>query len=95
MAARNNPTIRNVGLDIDHSDMVAGGETLSLNGQAVGVVNSPCYSHRMQKSLALGHVSPDVSKGAVLSLSGEGIDTTATVVELPFYDKEKKNTHAE
>lgn len=95
MAARNNPTIRNVGLIIDHPDMVAGGETLSLDGQAVGVVNSPCYSHRMQKSLALGHVSPGVSDGAVLSLSGDGIDTTATVVELPFYDKEKRNTHAE
>ena len=87
--------ILNVGLVIDHSGIVTGEETLSLNGKAVGVINSPCYSHRMAKSLALGHVNPSVaSEGPLLEVSGSGIDTTATMANLPFYDPQKTRTHA-
>jgi aminomethyltransferase len=95
LAAKGNEKIRNVGLDIDHSDMVNGGETLSLNGQDVGTVNSPCHSHRLGKSLALAHVSPDAaSPGTQLQVKGDGIDTTATVVAMPIYDPHKARTHA-
>lgn len=93
MVAKGNETLRNVGLIVDHDDMLAGGEELSLNGTPVGTVNSPCYSHRMQKSLALGHVKPDVPVGTVLKVTGDGIDTTATVSKLPFYDPGKTRTH--
>ena len=93
--AEGNEKILNVGLVIDHSDMVKGEETLSLNGDAVGVINSPCYTHRMAKSLALGHVIPSAaSEGTVLQASGGGIETTATVASLPFYDPKKTRTHA-
>ncbi|MEM7173161.1 MAG: aminomethyltransferase family protein, partial [Pseudomonadota bacterium] len=95
-AAEGHKKILNVGLDIDHSDMVAGGETLSHNGEAVGPVNSPCYSHRLGKSLALGHVSPAAAApGTILSLSGDGIETTAQVVAMPIYDPQKARTHAD
>lgn len=94
LSAKGNEKVINVCLDIDHSDMVAGGETLSLDGQNVGVVNSPCYSHRLQKSLALGHVQPNIEEGSVLIVTGEGIDTTATVVASPIYDPIKSKTHA-
>lgn len=95
MAAKDTPKIANVCLVIDHSEMVAGGEALTLNGEDAGIVNSPCYSHRMAKSLALAHVTPQASApGTVLSVKGEGIDTTATVVAMPLYDPEKSKTHA-
>ena len=94
MAARGQEALRNVGLVIDHDDMVAGGETLLLDGTAVGTVNSPCYSHRMGKSLALAHVKPDLPDGTVLRVEGDGIDTTATLSPLPFYDPGKTRTHA-
>jgi len=94
MAAKGSEKVNNVCLDIDHTDMVAGGETLSLDGQAVGVINSPCYSHRMGKSLALGHIRPDISAGSVLAVTGEGLQTTATVVPSPIYDPQKLRTHA-
>lgn len=94
MASKGKEAINNVCLDISHSDMVAGGETLSLDGQDVGVVNSPCYSHRLGKSLALAHVDPSVGVGATLKLAGDGIDTTASVVAMPIYDPRKANTHA-
>lgn len=94
MAAKGAERINNVCLDIDHSDMVEGGESLSLNGKDVGVINSPCHSHRMGKSLALAHVSPGIGAGSVLAVSGEGLDTTATVIASPIYDPKKSRTHA-
>ena len=93
MAAEASPKIRNVGLEIAHDDMVEGGEELSLNGRALGVVNSPCYSHRLGKSLALGHVHPDITEGATLALKGDNIETTAKVIAMPIHDPMKARTH--
>ncbi len=94
MAAKGREKIRNIGLDVDHTDMVEGGEDLVLDGKVVGIVNSPCYSHRMGKSLALGHVSPEVGEKTTLELRGGEIVTTATVVATPIYDPKKSRTHA-
>ena len=94
MAAKGREKVSNVCLEIDHPDMVAGGETLSLDGESVGVVNSPCYSHRLSKSLALAHVRPGVAAGTALIVSGDDIDTTATIVASPIYDPQKSRTHA-
>ena len=95
MAAKGNEKIKNVGIAVDYADMVVGGETLSLNGADVGVVNSPCYSHRLGKSLALAHVAPTASAaGTTLKLAGGDIETTATVVAMPIYDPDKSRTHA-
>ncbi len=95
MAAEGKEKIRNVGLVINHHGMVKGGEVLSNGIVAVGIVNSPCYSHRMKKSLALGHVEAAVAEGMVLQLAGGDIDTTARVVGLPMYDPRKLRTHAD
>ncbi len=94
MRAEGQERVRNAGLVVDHDDMLAGGETLMLEGANVGIVNSPGYSHRMGKSLALGHIRPDIAVGSVLQVCGDGIDTTATVASLPFYDPTKSRTHA-
>ncbi len=94
MAAKGSQTINNVCLDIDHSDMVSGGETLFLDDSEVGVVNSPCYSHRMNKSLALAHIKPGICAGSVLKVSGDCIETTAKVIESPIYDPLKSRTHS-
>lgn len=93
-AAKGKEAVKNVCIDINHSDMVDGGESLMLDGEIVGVVNSPCYSHRMEKSLALAHIRPDIPLGTQLNVSGEGIATTAKVVESPVYDTKKTRTHA-
>ena len=74
--------------------MVDGVESLLLDGEVVGVVNSPCYSHWMEKSLAFAHVRPDFPLGTQLNVSREGIAATAKVVESPIYDTQKARTHA-
>jgi aminomethyltransferase len=95
LAARGREKVANVGLAIDHEGMVNGGETLSLDGEAVGTVNSPCYSKRLGKSLALAHVAPGAAAvGTRLGVSGGGIETTAHVIAMPIHDPEKSRTHA-
>lgn len=94
IAARGREKLRNVGLVVDYDDMINGEEEILIGGTAVGVVNSPCFSHRLGKSLALGHVSPEVEVGTVVQIRGGDIDTTATVHALPFYDPKKSRTHA-
>ena len=83
------------GISIDHSDMVAGGETLRTDGRDVGTVNSPAWSHRMGKSLALVHLAPDAAAaGTVLEVVGEDASYHAAVERIPFYDPDKTRTHA-
>ena len=83
------------GIVADHSDGLAGGEKLLLEGEEVGVVNSPAWSHRLQKSLALVHLQPKASAaGTRLEVTGEDISCGATVAQIPFFDPEKSRTHA-
>lgn len=90
IASKGNETFKQVGLVINHDDMVVGEEKLILNGAEVGVVNSPAFSHRMNKSLALAHVSPNAAvTGTSLNVKGGDIDCTAQVADLPFYDPQK------
>ncbi|MGB1010006.1 MAG: aminomethyltransferase family protein [Thiolinea sp.] len=90
LAAKGKERFRQSGLVVQLDDMLAGGETLHLNGEEVGVVNSPCYSHRLQQSLALGHIRPDAAQaGTVLEVRGEDMNCSATVNSLPFYDPQK------
>ncbi len=94
VAAKGKEKINNVCLHVQHSDTVNGGEELRLNGKAVGIVNSPCYSHRLGMSLALAHIEPHCAHANTqLDLVGGGIDTTATVISMPVYDSEKSRTH--
>ncbi|MCP4319493.1 MAG: aminomethyl transferase family protein [Hyphomicrobiales bacterium] len=67
---------------------------LHLNGDEVGIVNSPAYSHRMKKSLALVHLRPDVVPGTALQLRGKEQSIDVIVEALPFYDPDKSRTHA-
>ena len=94
MAAKGAEKVNNVCLDIVHPDMVEGGEALMLDGQNVGTINSPCYSHRMGKSLALVHVRPGLEVGTTLTVSGDGLETTATITSNPVYDPEKSRTRS-
>lgn len=78
------------GLEIDHDEALAGGEQLFLDGDEVGVLNSPAYSHRMEKSLALVNLRPDAAApGTRLEVRSEDFAGTAMVAQLPFYDPEK------
>ena len=92
---RGQERFRFAGISVDHSDALAGGETLTHNRVQVGVVNSPGWSHRLRKSLALVHIRPDLAvPGSRLEVTGDDIATTATVEEIPFFDPGKTRTHA-
>ena len=76
------------------TDVLEADAKLFLDGEEVGVVNSPAYSHRMMKSLALVHLRPGVAEGTVLQLKGKEQSHDVTVEALPFHDPKKSRTHA-
>ncbi len=94
MAAKGKEKVNLVGISIDHDDMVAGGEKLLLDGKEVGSVLSPGYSHRMKKSLALVHVTPEAAiVGTNLTVVNEDVTYSAVIEQTPFYDPQKTKTH--
>ena len=96
MASKNNPKIINVGISVEHDDMLTGEEVIFHQGTAVGLVNSPAFSHRINKSLALAHVTPDASEvGIELEIvGGDGTRYRAQVSSIPFVDPLKTKTHS-
>lgn len=95
MASKGNERFLGVGISIDHDDMVAGEEVIRVGGEDVGVVNSPGYSHRMGKSLALGHIAPSAAApGTEIEVIGDGVTYSGRVEATPFYDPTKSRTHA-
>ena len=83
------------GVSIDHDDALVGGEILNLNGEEVGIINSPCYSHRLNKSLALVHLRPDTAQpGTRLDVAGDDFSGNAMVESIPFFDPTKSRTHS-
>lgn len=83
-----------IGIEAEHNDIVDAGADLLVDGRKVGTVNSPAWSHRLGKSLALAHVEPSVAaEGTVYELKGESVACSATSVRIPFYDPEKTRTH--
>ncbi len=86
---------RLAGIEADRDDALAGGERLLREDQEVGVVNSPAWSHRMNKSLALAHLHPNAAvPGTRLSVAGEDFSCEAIVEPIPFFDRDKSRTHA-
>ena len=83
------------GIASPHEEAWTGGETLTLDGEPVGVLNSPCWSHRLGKSLALVHLRPDAAAAATrLEVVGEDATGSAIVEPIPFFDPDKSRTHA-
>ncbi|MEM7343467.1 MAG: aminomethyltransferase family protein [Chloroflexota bacterium] len=90
LASKGNERFLGAGLVVNHTDMLVGGEQLLLNGEDVGVVNSPAWSHRLEKSLALVHLRPDAATpGTELTVVSDDLTCTAVVNEIPFYDPKK------
>jgi aminomethyltransferase len=82
-----------VGIVADHGDAVDAGAALLVDGRKVGIVNSPAWSHRMNKSLALAHVEPGAAAdGTFYEVSGKTVSCSATATPIPFYDPEKSRT---
>lgn len=88
-AAEGKNKVKVVGLVMDHDDAVEDGD-LYLDGEKVGTINSPVWSHRMNKSIALGHVTPEhAAVGTKFEVRGS-LNTTAEIHSIAFYDPEKK-----
>lgn len=93
LAAKGTERFRLAGLSAALDDALPGGETLLFEGIEVGTVNSPAWSQRLGKSLALVHVRPDIAPGTELEIIGEDTSCTGIVAAIPFFDPGKTRTH--
>jgi len=93
LASKGQEKIKLVGLLCNLDDAAPEDSTLFHNGEEVGVITAPGYSHRMQASIALAHVKPELSEpGTELEVkTSEGQSFSATVSAMPMYDPQKKN----
>lgn len=95
LESESSPRFVAAGISSTREEAWAGGESLLLDGRSVGTLNSPCWSHRLNKSLALVHLHPDAAQpGTQLEVSGDDVSGTAMVESIPFYDPTKAHTHA-
>ena len=93
MALKGKDKIKVAGIGADHNGVLSGGDKLLHDGKEVGIVNSPAYSRRLKKSLALVHVAPELAvAGTRLRVEGS-VSCDATVEATPFYDPKKTRTH--
>lgn len=95
-ATKGKEKVNVVGISAKIEEDLEGEAILLKDGEPVGCVNSPAYSHRMKKSLALVHVKPDVAHiGTVLTYSLNGTELSVQIERTPFYDPEKTRPHEE
>ncbi|MEM7195530.1 MAG: aminomethyltransferase family protein [Pseudomonadota bacterium] len=94
LVAEKSPRFVAAGISSENEESWEGGETLLANGNAVGTLNSPCWSHRLGKSLALVHIAADQSApGTQLQVQADGSTSSAIVESIPFFDPSKSRTH--
>lgn len=92
-ASRGQEKVKVAGIAADYDDVLDGGKLLK-DGQEVGYVNSPAYSHRMRKSLALVHLAPDLAQpGTQLTCQMGELEVPVSVERIPYYDPEKTRPH--
>lgn len=83
------------GIVADHDDVVDSDAELFIDGEIVGRITTPAYSHRLGQSLALVHLIPSAAvPGTTLELKGSTIQCSATAAPIPFIDPKRKNLHA-
>jgi len=90
----NGVTRKQVGLIIDGEPLKSPNTafwTINHGGETVGKVTSAVYSPRLQKNIALAMVSVEAAElGTGLEIMTQTGETTATVVEKPFFDPRKQ-----
>ncbi|MCG8565193.1 MAG: aminomethyltransferase family protein, partial [Desulfobacterales bacterium] len=77
-----------VGMVVEAKDSDPWGyNPIFCNGEKVGMTSSGGYGHRVEKSIAMGYVTPDCAEaGTALEVEILGRKRPAQVVTLPLYD---------
>jgi aminomethyltransferase len=83
------------GIVAAHDSVVEHFAELRIDGEKIGGVTTPAYSHRLGQSLALVHVHPSAAEpGTRVDLVGPTIQCPAVVASIPFVDPKRTRMHA-
>lgn len=84
---------RRVGLELAGKRIAREGAEVFAGERKVGSVTSGTFSPTLQKSIAMGYVTPDVAPvGTALTIDIRGSHEPASVVKLPFYKRPQSVT---
>ena len=82
-----------IGLEMPGKRAARHGCPILADGRQVGEVTSGSYSPTLEKAIAMGYVAPTfATPGQELSIDIRGRQESARVVELPFYQRDKKGS---
>lgn len=82
------PENSRVGLELDGRRIAREGARIVVGDELVGTVTSGTFSPTLQKSIAMGYVRSDLAEvGRSLEVDVRGKRISATIVELPFYQR--------
>ncbi len=80
-----------VGLNLTGQRVPREGYLILRNGQPVGKISSGTFSPTLKKPIAMGYVVPDAAAiGTELQIDVRGRTEPATVMELPFYQRDRR-----
>jgi aminomethyltransferase len=94
LAIKNQPLTKvRIGLEMPGKRAARHGCPILADGRQVGEVTSGSYSPTLEKAIAMGYVAPAfATPGQELSIDIRGRQESARVVELPFYQRDKKGS---
>lgn len=81
------------GVEVNHSEAIAPGASVRVQGKDVGVVASSTYSRHLMKSLVMAQVVPEFIKLGTQVEIVDGKTYPGLVVQTPFYDPMRLRTH--
>lgn len=85
------PVTRLAGLQLEGEAVALKGDKVLFAGQIIGEVTSGAHSPSLEVSLVISMIGSAYSKtGTALSVMIEGIEHAAAVVDMPFFDPERK-----
>jgi aminomethyltransferase len=85
------PTRVRIGLEMAGQRVPRQGYPILYNGQPAGEVTSGTFSPTLKKPIAMGFVCPSAAKpGLELKVDLRGRPETAHVIELPFYQRDRR-----
>jgi aminomethyltransferase len=89
-AKKDSSQAKRIGLVMDGRRAAREGYGIYVNDRQVGTVTSGTFSPTLDRPIAMGYVQPDVADvGEVVQVDLRGKRLAATIVALPFYNRDK------
>jgi len=85
------PAKKLMGLEVSGEKLVAANQPVKIGGKIVGETMAGFHSANLDRNLGYAYLNaPHFEEGTQVSVAIDGVETPASVAEMPFYDPEGK-----